>query len=869
MPFNIDAQIEEWKKSLLDTSKRNRLIKFTTGRGGGISLLHPAADAVWQRLVVDGGAMSFPWKRDLLGLPAELIDDEAPSSTVLDASDEAIPSASPTITSEVRPEKSINPGQVRLPKTIKDLTSDCMDSPRLGAAHLLTEFTDKKLAGHLLRLSRTASEAETEHGVSTLYAAFGFLRWYESQESQIAILSPLVLVPVRLARESIEAAWTLRAGDDDPATNHCLAHLLAADFHLRLPNSLGTEIAIAQSGLSGADLVGDLTEEVDAEVSSSSSTALTDYLKRVAALVASIPRWEVVKEVALGVFNFQKLAMWEDLTKNAERIMAHELCRAIAGDTSAMVGPPPGLLEAKDLDEEIPPAAVTHILDADSSQHEAIEAIKRGANVVIDGPPGTGKSQTIANVIAELLASGKTALFVSEKTAALHVVSRRLKERGLGDFCLELHSNKASKQEVAKELGKCLGLGREPAPDLSAELQRLADHRRHLNSYVVELHRLRLPLGKSAFQVHGELARLANLLGQTRWSVPDIFNHNDQFLSRATDILASLVRCKSVVENPERHPWRGCLMTGITQAGQDDARHHLTRLASGAKRLAVGTTLADLRLEGPTDSFDQWQRAAGHARSVLAVPQVPVRWFEGDPIAAASAMLRLHAASVRSQALSLTLGGFNEEAVGRLTKEVAEELASGLARRRELLAGGHALSARSRIGALRDLATRLKAIDLALGPYAEAFQRLLSTLQISAQNVPPGKALNYARVAGKLAVGKPVTKTWWDAGRRSELIALAERASKHQAAANALRNELIARLSPAAFTPEAGPLVREALNLGRSVWRFIKFLHWGNLLRKILAWYPIRPDRETLFADLINLDKFHGAGRLSAAGRGQ
>ena len=193
--------------------------------------------------------------------------------------------------------------------------------------------------------------------MTTLYAAFGFLRWYEGVESDEPILSPLVLVPIRFARESVQAAWTVRADDDDPATNHCLAELLATDFKLRMP--FGPDSEIDTDGLAG----------------------LTGYLDRVAHVVKSMPRWEVVVDVALGVFNFQKLAMWEDLKKNAELIKAHRLCRAIGGDAGVALRPPAGMVGAAELDERLPPDEVTHILDADSSQHEAIEAVKRGADV--------------------------------------------------------------------------------------------------------------------------------------------------------------------------------------------------------------------------------------------------------------------------------------------------------------------------------------------------------------------------------------------------------------------------------------------------------------------------------------------------------
>src|SRR4029077_12279343 len=126
----------------------------------------------------------------------------------------------------------------------------------------------------------------------------------------------------------------------------------------------------------------------------------------------------------------------------------------IAGDREAVPAPPGDLPRPEDLDERVPPEDAVHILDADSSQQAAIEAVKRGANLVLDGPPGTGKSQTIANLIAEYLAAGKTVLFVSEKAAALEVVRRRLDDRRLGDFCLDLHSHKANKRGVAAELGR-------------------------------------------------------------------------------------------------------------------------------------------------------------------------------------------------------------------------------------------------------------------------------------------------------------------------------------------------------------------------------------------------------------------------------
>src|SRR5581483_8225786 len=73
MAFDLDARLAEWRKSLLDTTKRNRLIKFVAGRLGGVNIVHPPAADLWGRLVRDGGTLSFPWKRELLGLSPELL----------------------------------------------------------------------------------------------------------------------------------------------------------------------------------------------------------------------------------------------------------------------------------------------------------------------------------------------------------------------------------------------------------------------------------------------------------------------------------------------------------------------------------------------------------------------------------------------------------------------------------------------------------------------------------------------------------------------------------------------------------------------------------------------------------------------------
>lgn len=176
--------------------------------------------------------------------------------------------------------------------------------------------------------------------------------------------------------------------------------------------------------------------------------------------------------------------------------------------------------EDANLDEHIAPADLLHIVDCDSSQTLAVHDVRAGRNLVIQGPPGTGKSQTIANVIASAIADGKTVLFVAEKMAALEVVKRRLDQAGVGDACIELHSNKANKKMFLDELRRTSELG-SPKGDTATTLNhRLLAARNELNAHSARLHQRHPAAGLlqpdidrfyiflTPYQVIGELSKL-------------------------------------------------------------------------------------------------------------------------------------------------------------------------------------------------------------------------------------------------------------------------------------------------------------------------------------------------------------------------
>ena len=164
--------------------------------------------------------------------------------------------------------------------------------------------------------------------------------------------------------------------------------------------------------------------------------------------------WEVFDEVYVAAFSFARYQMWQDLRRNMDVFSKNELISSLLNNRCE-------IKDVKDVEfkeDECPPTQTLMPLPADSSQWEAVALSQTGKTFVLHGPPGTGKSQTITNIIANALNDGKRVLFVAEKQAALSVVKKRLDGLGLGEFCLELHSNKTNKADVLQKLLSTLAL---------------------------------------------------------------------------------------------------------------------------------------------------------------------------------------------------------------------------------------------------------------------------------------------------------------------------------------------------------------------------------------------------------------------------
>jgi very-short-patch-repair endonuclease len=433
--LNLDAdapvldpkdRLARWQRKLLDLSLRNNLLNF---RGGKKSLRLDAPEpGVLEDVLSDGAPIR------LLPRP-DLMDGRDPRNQAIHEQRSR---------EDVRREHALD---------------------ALKRREVFVSVDEKELETRLVELYRNARTTLQEGGANTLFLALGFLNWTRDDKTGQKYKAPLILIPVSLHRKSVRSGFTICLHEDEPRFNPTLVEMLRQDFNLNL-------------GVVDGDLPHD-----DAGL----DVAL--IWKMVSHAVRDIKGWEVSDEVVLATFSFAKYLMWVDLTQRTDQLRQSPVVRHLIDTPREPYPSAVAFPVAKRLDAEFSPDTTFCPLPADSSQLSAVMAAVKGKDFVLVGPPGTGKSQTIANLIAQCLAEGKRVLFVSEKIAALDVVYRRLREVGLGEFCLELHSSKARKLDVITQLQKAWDAQGEVDPEewraQAAKLKRLRDE---LNQYVERLH---------------------------------------------------------------------------------------------------------------------------------------------------------------------------------------------------------------------------------------------------------------------------------------------------------------------------------------------------------------------------------------------
>lgn len=384
-------KLNKWADLLLDTGKRNNLVNFKDTRTSTVEVLLPSSETLFEKI------------------------DEAASFEVYD----------PKIIEEDDKEGNFEPEHlcIETPKEISTSSS--------GKVAFLAKYSGKiKRKNQILlynaatnpltairKIDKKAREFIEETGVNVAYMAFGFIHWQESDSSSYVFRAPILLVPIQIEQTSAADPYFIKLSEDDIIANPTFSYKMSAEQGIKLPEY--------------------------------NDEGLTAYLEKVRRLVTKL-RWSVTAECKIGIFSFLKINMYRDLKDNAEMILANRnVCQLLNESTDTGKS----YIDEETITYVTNPLIELHsVVDADSSQIEAIEMAKSGKSFVLQGPPGTGKSQTITNIIAESLSDGKKVLFVSEKLAALSVVYDKLKQAGLAEFCLQLHSHKANKKDIIADI---------------------------------------------------------------------------------------------------------------------------------------------------------------------------------------------------------------------------------------------------------------------------------------------------------------------------------------------------------------------------------------------------------------------------------
>jgi hypothetical protein len=423
-PTTAAGRIDRWQKKLLDLTLRNRLLNF------------PDSKKTIPFLCTD-----VAYLEDRLAQGAAIRVISLPEQNPLGERDAAL-------------YRDVHGRDIQRTFAAEALLRDELPS-RLDAG---------QLEARLIDLHRQVRNDYAEGGANTLFLAVGFLRWKKKVEDERSYRAPLLLVPVRLERRSASSRFTIRFHEDEPRFNATLLQFLERDFELKLPQFAG-DLPVDDNGID-----------------------VPQVLASMRGAVRDVPGMEVIDETALSTFSFAKFLMWKDLVERTDTLRQNRVVRHLIDTPEQSFSQGEGMSEFRDereLDSSYAPSDIISLLPADSSQTAASIAAAEGLDFVVVGPPGTGKSQTIANMIANCLAKGRTVLFVAEKTAALDVVYRRLREHGLANQCIELHSSKADRKHFLGQLKAAWEqAGSMDASEWVTVNERLRIHRDHLNAYV-------------------------------------------------------------------------------------------------------------------------------------------------------------------------------------------------------------------------------------------------------------------------------------------------------------------------------------------------------------------------------------------------
>lgn len=470
-------------------------------------------------------------------------------------------------------------------------------------------YSEAENAAALKDLYRNSKSSLEENGANTLYLAIGLLRWYETEKSETPRYAPILLLPIEIIRRNSVSGYVIRSRDEDVIANITLAEMLRQNFgiNLGLPDPLPTDE-------SGVDV-----PKIFAIVRNA---------------IMNVKRWDIEEKAVIGNFSFNKFVMWNDIHSHAELLVKSPIVDSLVNGRLT-AAPAPAAMTAEEMDRKYTPADMLLPVSCDSSQLEAVEEAVSGGSFIMFGPPGTGKSQTITNIIANALYRGKRVLFVAQKAAALEVVRTRLDKLGLSPFCLDVFSNKANKTQVLAQLNNCTQVTRYKSPaDFEIDTKRLMELRQEFNGIMDATHK-KLDCGLSMYDAVSQYIAMGD---DVEADIPylnySIDTATPSLVATWFDIISEAsVICKSI-GNPVDHPLNclypkeykpdsGRIFTEICQSA-------INTLKKNYKSIEDCNTL--LKVDNPDsyDHFAHYSKLLKHISKLTAMTAKAASFSDND-----------------------------------------------------------------------------------------------------------------------------------------------------------------------------------------------------------------------------------------------
>lgn len=460
-------------------------------------------------------------------------------------------------------------------------------------------YTEKELSSCITKMYRSARTSMEENGASTLYLALGLLRWFEGKKDTAARYAPLVLVPIDITRKSASKGYTMCMRDEDAQINITLLEFLKQKFDTQIFGL--NPIPMDEHGLN-----------------------MPKIFAIIRHAVMNLPMWDVVEGGFIGNFSFSQFVMWNDIHNRMDFLKNNKVVRSLmngAVDWDCTIS------DCVAAEEAYLPVTV------DSSQLRAINMAAGDISFVLHGPPGTGKSQTITAMIANALTKGKTVLFVAEKMAALEVVQKRLSALSIQDFCLELHSNKATKKAVLDQLKRGMEIG---AGGLQTEYdKKIGDIRKlrtALDAYVKALHTQR-PFGKSLRQLMDIYEMVPETGRYVRFDHAYAGTLTESNLDHQVQSLERLIAAGREIGHPHNHPLAAVHQREYSQSLKFDLEDMIATYKFSLETLRndVNSFARQLELEQPV-AESEWKKICNYAQSVIAAEEIPVFLRDTDSV---------------------------------------------------------------------------------------------------------------------------------------------------------------------------------------------------------------------------------------------